>query len=60
METAIKAVAADPSRGRPCDEIRTGYKKYSSGSHILFFRRTDSGIDVVCILHRHMDFDRHL
>ena len=28
--------------------------------HVLFFRATSAGIDVDRILHRHMDFDRHL
>ncbi len=60
IETAIKTVAAEPQRGRLCDEIRQGYKKYSTGSHLLFFRLASSGIDVLRILHRHMDFDRHL
>ncbi|HXN88392.1 MAG TPA: type II toxin-antitoxin system RelE/ParE family toxin [Methylocella sp.] len=60
LETAIKAVAAEPLRGRSCEDIRAGYKKYPAGSHVLFFRLTSAGIDVVRILHRHMDFERHL
>jgi toxin ParE1/3/4 len=60
LETAIKSVAAEPGLGRSCDEIRAGYKKYTAGSHVLFFRQTNTGIDVVRILHRHMDSDRHL
>jgi toxin ParE1/3/4 len=60
IEATVEAVAADPRRGRPCDDIRAGYKKYSTGSHILFFRLTGSGIEIIRILHRHMDFDRHL
>ena len=59
-ETAIKSVAVEPRLGRPCDEICAGYKKYPAGSHVLFFRVTSAGIDVVRILHRHMDFDLHL
>jgi toxin ParE1/3/4 len=60
LETAIKSVATEPELGRSCDEIRTGYKKFPAGSHVLFFRRTEGGVDVVRILHRNMDFDRHL
>jgi len=29
-------------------------------SHIIFFRAVDGGIEVVRILHRRMDFERHL
>ena len=60
LETAIKSVAADPQLGRSCDGIRAGYKKYPAGSHVLFFRLTGAGIDVIRILHRRMDFDHHL
>jgi toxin ParE1/3/4 len=38
LRRAIEAVAHDPRKGRPCDRIRPGYRKYSVGSHVLFFR----------------------
>jgi toxin ParE1/3/4 len=57
---AIEAIARDPRRGRPCDHIRRGYRKYSVGAHVLFFRVVGDGIEVVRILHQRMDFDRHL
>ena len=57
---AIEAVAEHPRRGRPCDEVRKGYRRYLAGSHIIFFRKTKSGIDVVRILHSRMDFEQHL
>lgn len=60
LETAIKTVASDPRRGQSCDYIRAGYRKFSVGSHVLFFRSTKSGLDVIRILHRRMDFDQHL
>jgi len=34
LEIAIEVVAAEPGRGRSCDEIRAGYKRYPAGSHI--------------------------
>lgn len=56
----IETVAAQPSIGRPCPELRAGYVRYPSGSHVLFYRRIDDGIDVVRILHERMDFGRHV
>jgi toxin ParE1/3/4 len=56
----IEAVARKPTIGRACPEVRAGYYKYPSGSHFLFYRLIDGGIDVVRILHERMDFDRHL
>jgi toxin ParE1/3/4 len=60
IQTAIELVAVDPSRGRARDYIRPGHSSFAVGSHLLFYRRTESGIDVVRILHQRMDFDRHL
>jgi toxin ParE1/3/4 len=57
---AIETVAENPRRGRACDEIRKGYRKYLAGSHMIFFRKIKSGIDVIRVLHGQMDFDRHL
>jgi toxin ParE1/3/4 len=60
IKAAIETVAADPRRGRACDEVRAGYRKHSAGSHVLFYRTTTDGVDIVRILHQRMDFERHL
>jgi len=42
-------------------DVRKGYRKVRSGSHVIFFKVTREGVvDVVRILHQKMDFDRHL
>ena len=41
-------------------DVRRGYRKSRSGFHVIFFKVTDDGIDVVRILHQRMDFERHL
>jgi toxin ParE1/3/4 len=60
IQRAIDTVAAEPNIARACDDIRPGYWKYPAGSHVIFFRITDKGINVVRILHSRMDFERHL
>jgi toxin ParE1/3/4 len=55
----IQAVAARPAMGQECSNIRTGYYKISCGSHVLFYRLTPEGVDVVRILHARMDYDSH-
>jgi toxin ParE1/3/4 len=57
---AMQIVAVEPRRWRSCEHIRSGYFKYSVGSHVLFFRRHESGVVVIRILHQSMDFERHL
>jgi toxin ParE1/3/4 len=60
IRRAVEIVAEDPYRGRSCDNIRAGYRKYPAGSHFVFYRVVEGGIDVVRILHQRMDFDQHL
>ena len=60
VQRDILFVAADPRRGRSAENVRAGYFKYPTGSHVLFYRLTSQGIDVVRILHSAMDFDQHL
>ncbi len=57
---AIETVAENPRRGCSCDEVRKGYRKHLAGSHVIFFRKLKSGIDVIRILHGGIDFEQHL
>lgn len=56
----IQTVADKPALGRECGEVRAGYRQYPSGSHVLFYRLIDAGIDIVRILHERMDYERHI
>lgn len=60
IRAAIERIADDPGRGRACDEIREGYRRYSIGSHLVFYLVTTEGVDVIRILHQRMDPTRHL
>lgn len=52
--------ARDPSTSIDIGDVRKGYRKARCGSHVIFFKVTGEGIDVVRILHRRMDFNRHI
>ncbi len=60
IRAAIERIADHPGRGRACDEIREGYRRYSIGSHMLFYVERPDGVAVVRILHQRMDPTRHL
>ncbi len=55
----MQAHACDSSTSTDISDVRKGYRKIGSGSHIIFFKLTVDGIDVVRILHQRMDFERH-
>jgi toxin ParE1/3/4 len=58
--SAAMTVTDDPRRGLACDEIRSGYRRFSVGSHILFFKASATRLVIVRILHRRMDFVRYI
>lgn len=64
IQRAIEFVADSPQIGRSCEDVRAGYRRHAVGSHTLYYRLGDTGdhllVDVVRILHKHMDVDRHL
>jgi toxin ParE1/3/4 len=58
---AIEEQCSDLTKSVDISDVRKGYRKVRSGSHVIFFKVTKGGIlDVVRILHQKMDFDRHL
>ncbi len=58
---AIEERSCDLTKSVDISDVRKGYGKVRSGSHVIFFKVTKGGIlDVVRILHQKMDFDRHL
>jgi len=60
FDDAFNLLARQPEIGRDADDLRPGYKKFSQGSHTIFYRvGTESKIVVVRILHNSMDVERH-
>jgi toxin ParE1/3/4 len=59
FDQCFRELAVDPQRGWRRDGIRAGYRSIRVGKHILFYRVTPEGVDVVRILHERMDIPRH-
>ncbi len=53
-------LAAFPDLGRDVSHIRAGYRTAETASHSVFYRKTESGVLIVRVLHQRMDFGRHL
>lgn len=60
IRDAIEQLAGNPTTGRTMDEVGSGYRKRSVGSHFIVFRQAGDGIVVVRILHQRMDPKRHM
>ena len=58
---AMQEQTQDLTKSVDISDVRKGYRKVRSGSHVIFFKVPKDGVvDVVRILHQKMDFDRHL
>lgn len=60
IREAIERIARDPERGRRVDQIRNDYRRYSAGSHLIYYVERGSSVDVIRILHQRMDPTLHL
>ena len=54
LEQQCHRLAADPKRGRPCDDVRPGLRRSRVGRHVVFYREEAGGILVSRILHERM------
>jgi toxin ParE1/3/4 len=60
IRAAMERIATDPDRGRSCEEIRAGYRRYAIGSHVVFYQAGTDTVSVIRILHQRMEPSRHL
>ncbi|MCI9888018.1 type II toxin-antitoxin system RelE/ParE family toxin [Micrococcales bacterium 31B] len=59
VQAAVERLVDDPERGRARDEVRACYRSYAVGVHHIFYRHSANHIEVVRVLHKRMDFERH-
>jgi toxin ParE1/3/4 len=50
----------NPLLGKQRDDIKVGYRYFPEGMHLVFYKQTKSGIDVIGFLHQSMDVILHL
>jgi toxin ParE1/3/4 len=61
LDVSFHQLAVNPLKGSDCSEIRTGYRKLITGSHVIFYRQIYADlIEIVRILHGHMDIETRL
>ena len=58
---AFARLAVTPEIAARIDHIREGYRRFPRGSHVVFFRESEThGIEVIRVLHKRMDAEAHL
>ena len=61
LDASFHKIARNPSMGRDCGEIKAGYHKFPTGSHVIYYRRASGAtIEVIRVLHESMDVETQL
>jgi toxin ParE1/3/4 len=60
LEELIGLLVDNPKMGMRRDDLREGYRSLHAGRHMVFYRETATGIEIVRVLHASMDAERHL
>jgi toxin ParE1/3/4 len=60
LDRRMTRLADRPGLGAPRDDIRTGYRSFREGRHIIFYRTAVEGIEIVRVLHESMDVQLHI
>lgn len=61
LNRSFVSLSKHPGKGKSCDDIREGYRKYPVGKHIVFYRQmSQTEIEIIRVLHQARDIKRHL
>ncbi len=60
LHRTLGMLAAFPDAGRDVSELRAGYPRFEHERHSIFYRKAESGILVVRVLHQRMQPKKHL
>ena len=59
LTAAFEFLLESPKAGTQCESIRTGYRKYPVIRHVVYYRETGYGIEIIRVLHDRMLVSRH-
>jgi toxin ParE1/3/4 len=60
MFTCFEDLAASPQLGRERDDVKSGYRSFPQGRHVVFYAIDESGIEIIGIVHQSADVEGHL
>ncbi|MEQ1704796.1 MAG: type II toxin-antitoxin system RelE/ParE family toxin [Rickettsiales bacterium] len=59
LDLGFQQLAKNPKLGKPCDDIRAGYRSLHMNRHIAFYRLQARQVIIVRVLHERMDIWQH-
>ena len=56
LDDCFHQLSNNPNMGQVCSEIRPGYYKFLTGSHVVYYHsKSNEYIEIVRVLHENMD-----
>ncbi|MCG7963633.1 MAG: type II toxin-antitoxin system RelE/ParE family toxin [Candidatus Thiodiazotropha taylori] len=56
LDQAFHRLAENTELGKACDHIRSGYRVFPVGSHLVFYKiSTGNVVEIIRVLHKRMD-----
>ncbi len=53
-------LGVNPNLGKRRQDIKEGYYCYPQGAHLIFYLVREGAVEIIRILHKHMDVEYHL
>ncbi|MBL9018572.1 MAG: type II toxin-antitoxin system RelE/ParE family toxin [Myxococcales bacterium] len=60
LDARFRWLARNPELGTSSDEIKRGYWRYREGRHVIYYRPSADGVDIIRVLHARMLPTHHL
>jgi len=60
LVAGIERLSAHPEPGYLREDIRTGYRSMNVSQHIVFYKITNEEVQIIRVLHKSFDVQRHL
>ena len=59
LEQRFEWLTENEESGKKRDEVKDGYRSYPEERHVIFYRITESRIEIISVLHQSEDIEEH-
>ena len=59
LDTRFQWLADNPQFGKHRTELFDDIFSYQEGSHVVFYRKSDQGVEIIAVLHQSRDIERY-
>ena len=60
LEQRFEWLAENPKSGKKREHIKEGYRSYPEGRHVIFYRITEGGVEIIGVIHQSEDVEQRL